>query len=117
MGRGAQTPEELEVLLEDASVTRDREALGRLFEDAAVLVADGGRRRARGSAAIRRLAAALWSDDRTYVADPRQVLQARDTALVVGDGGISVVRRGGDGAWRYAISLLSCRQATTTEEP
>ena len=53
--------------------------------------------------------------NRTYLADPRLVLQARDTGLVVTKRGVNVVRRGGDGAWRYAIALLA-RDGTTTEE-
>ena len=92
------------MLLEDAFVIRDRDALARLFEDDAVLEGDG--QRARGGDAIARHATAMWRRERTYVADPRQVLQARDTALVVAAGSISVVRRGSDGTWRYAISLL-----------
>lgn len=104
---GARTPEELETLFEDAFVVRDREALKGLFEEAAVLVTDGGGREARGDEAIARAASAMWRSDLTYLADPRRILQARDTALVVAGGGISVVRRGGDGAWRYVISLLS----------
>ena len=106
MGPGARTPEELETLLEDAFVLRDGAALAPLFEAGAVLAAGDGPRETRGRAAIGRLTAALWARDRTYVADPRRVLQVRDTALVVGRWGIHVVRRGGDGAWRYAISLL-----------
>ena len=115
---GARTPEELETLLEDAFVTRDPAAVAGLFERGAVLVAGDGRPggregpAARGPAAIARLAAALWARDRTYVADPRRVLQARDTALVVaGRGSLTVVRRGSDGAWRYAIALLSLAAA------
>ena len=50
--------------------------------------------------------AELWDRDRTYVARTRQVLQARDTALVVADTGIHVLHRGGDGTWRATISLL-----------
>jgi hypothetical protein len=42
-------------------------------------------------------------------------LQARNTGLIVTYRGINVVRRGSDGAWRYAIALLS-RDDTTTEE-
>jgi hypothetical protein len=106
MNRGPRTPEELEMLLEDAFVTRDREALTELFEDGAVLAADDVRE-ARGEGELARTATALWDHDRTYVADPRKVLQARDTALVVADRGISVARRGSDGAWRYAIAVLS----------
>lgn len=106
MRRGARTPEELETLLEDAFVIRDPEALTQLFEDGAVLVT-GDVHEARGEVQIAWFATALWDRNRTYVADPRRVLQARDTALVVADGGINVARRGSDGLWRYAIALLS----------
>ena len=94
-------------MLEDAFVTRDRDALAELFAEEAVLVAGDGRREARGGDEIARFAEAMWHADRTYVAEPHRVLQARDTALVVADRSINVVRRGADGAWRYAISLLS----------
>jgi ketosteroid isomerase-like protein len=107
MRRGARTPEELETLFEDALVIRDREALAQLFEDGAVLVAADGLREARGSQEIARLAVTMRDRDHAYVADPRRVLQARDTALVVAEQGINVVRRGSDGVWRYAIALLS----------
>jgi hypothetical protein len=106
MGPGAQTPEELETLFEDAFVLRDRGALAQLFEAGAVLGAARGAREVRGGEQIARLAAAMWERDYTYLADPHRVLQARDTALVVGGRGINVVRRGGDGGWLYAISLL-----------
>jgi hypothetical protein len=99
MKRGARTPEELEMLLEDAFVTRDREALIDLFERGAVLVS-GDVPEARGEEEIARLATALWDRHRTYVADPRRVLQVRGTALVLADRGITIARRGRDGAWR-----------------
>jgi uncharacterized protein DUF4440 len=102
---GARTPEELETLFEDAFVVRDREALAGLFEERAVLAA-GAAEEARGGEAIASVAAAMWDDDLSYVASPQRVLQANDTALVLGDRGINVVRRGSDGRWRYAISLL-----------
>ena len=79
-------------MLEDAFVLGDREAAITLFEEGAVVEGE------------------LWG--RRYVADPRHVLQARDTALVVSDDHISVVRRGSDGAWRYAISLLTMEPGT-----
>lgn len=107
MTAGARTPEELETLFEDAFVIRDREALRGLFEESAVLATGGGAGEARGEDAIARAASAMWRNDLTYLADPRRIVQARDTALVVAGGGISVVHRGGDGAWRYLISLLS----------
>ncbi len=116
MRPGARTPEELESLLEDAFVTRDAEALCEMFEEGAVLIAGTARQEARGPEEIGRLAKALWEGDRTYVAEPQRVVQARRTALVLGGGGVSVVRRGDDGGWRYAIALLSHDQATMKEE-
>ncbi|MGH2841825.1 MAG: DUF4440 domain-containing protein [Solirubrobacteraceae bacterium] len=107
MKPGARTPEELETLFEDAFVVRDREAIAELFEEGAVLVGGDAPREARGGPQIARLASEIWARDLTYLADPRRVLQARDTALVVAPHGINVVRRGADGTWRYAISLLA----------
>jgi ketosteroid isomerase-like protein len=101
----ARTPEELETLFEDAFVTHDREVLAELFEDGAVLAA-GGEPQARGPDEVARVAMSIWEDGRTYVAEPRQILQARDTALVVAERATNVVRRGNDGCWRYAIALL-----------
>jgi hypothetical protein len=103
---GATTPEELETLFEDALTTRDRAVLAALFEDGAILMA-GDQRPERGGEEIARLALATWGSGRTYVAEPRQVVQARDVALVVAERGINVARRGGDGAWRYVIALQS----------
>ena len=105
MRSGAQTPEELETLLEDAFVVRDRQALAALFEDGAVLGAGG--LEARGGEAIAGLAGELWERELTYLADSRRVLRARDSALVIAACGINVLHRSGDGAWRYTISLLT----------
>ena len=116
MRPGARTPEELETLFEDAFVIRDRAALAGLFEEGAVLAARGRGDVARGGEAIARLATAMWEGEGTYLADPQRVVQVRDTALVLADQGISVARRGGDGIWRYAISLLSIDVTTTKEE-
>jgi ketosteroid isomerase-like protein len=109
---GAGTPEELEALFEDAFVLRDRFAVAGLFEDRAVLACALGPQVAQGRAAIAALARGLWDGDRTYVADLRQVLQAGDTALVIGTHVINVARRGPDG-WRYAIALLDRFDDTT----
>lgn len=87
MRPGARTPEELDTLLEDAFITDDRRALDDLFEPGAVLI---------GSA---------------HVAGRSNVLQARDTALLVGERSISVALRR-DGRWRFAIALLD---TTTTK--
>ena len=40
--------------------------------------------------------------------------QARDTALLLGDGIINVARRGLDGSWKYAISVLHDGQTPAT---
>jgi hypothetical protein len=116
MSGGARTPEELETLFEDAFVIRDPEALVQLFEDGGVLAAGGGLREAHGSEEIARLATAMLERERTYLADPQRVVQARDIALVVAERGINVVRRQHGGAWRYAISLLALDHTTVREE-
>jgi len=114
--QGARTPEELEALFEDAFVLRDAEALRGMFAEGAVLAVGDRPDAARGTEEIGRLATALWAGDRTYVAEPRRVVQARDTALVLADRAINVLRRGSDGAWRYAIALLSLDPTPTKEE-
>ena len=117
MTSGAGTPEELEALLEDAFVVRDRIAAAGLFEHGSVLACTALAHPTRGRAAIAELVERLWKSDQTYVADPRQVLQAGDTALVIGSHVISVARRG-PGGWRYAIALLSgFDDATERQEP
>jgi ketosteroid isomerase-like protein len=116
MGQGAHSPEELETLLEDAFVTRDADALSAMFAEGAVLVTGRGTPEARGANAIATLATSVWERGECYVAEPRRVVQARDTALVVGAQGISVLRRERDGAWRYAIALLSLEDTTPREE-
>jgi hypothetical protein len=71
-----------------------------------VLVCGGGLPEARGHRQIARVAAQLWASDHSYLADPRVVLQVRDTALVLAGHATNVLRRADDGCWRYAISLL-----------
>ncbi|MDQ3724007.1 MAG: hypothetical protein M3376_13315 [Actinomycetota bacterium] len=116
MHHGARTPEELETLFEDAFVVRDRDVLADLFEDGALLIPAFGLPEARGRREITKTAAGMWDDNRTYLADPAQVLQSRDTALVVTGRGINVMRRGSDGAWRYAIAVLADDDTKTNEE-
>jgi hypothetical protein len=115
METGARSPEELETLFEDAFVTRDAGALSAMFADGGVLALDSKTETAHGATEIARLASGLWTAQRIYVAEPRRVVQARRTALVVGDDGINVVRRGRDGQWRYAIALLSFGRNPTKE--
>ena len=112
MDTGARTPEELETLLEDAFVLRDPQALAELFQPGAMVVVGGGLPEARGQQQIARIAAESWDLDRSYLADPRRVLQARDTALVLAGHAVNVARRGNDGFWRYAISLLDPSEAS-----
>ncbi|HUR83924.1 MAG TPA: hypothetical protein VMY78_01140 [Solirubrobacteraceae bacterium] len=116
MRPGARTPEELETLFEDAFVVRDCAAVAALFEEGAVLVMSGVRGEVRGDEEIARTATAMWSADRTYLAAPQRVLQARDTALIVAPNGVNVVRRAGDGTWRYAIALLALDDDHVREE-
>jgi len=111
MDTGARTPEELETLLEDAFVLHDPQAVARLFQPGAMLVAGGGLPEARGRRQIAQVATQLWDSRQLYLADPRRVLQVRDTALVLAARAINVVRRD-DGSWRYAISLLDLQKAT-----
>lgn len=99
---GARSPEELETLLEDALLVGDRDALVDLFEAGAVLTV-AGERSARRAEAVADLALATWCGNHGYVADPREVVQARDVALVITGRGVNVARRGRDGAWRYVI--------------
>jgi hypothetical protein len=114
---GASTPEELEVMFEDAFVARDQIAAAGLFEDRSVLACTAMARPARGRAAIAALVERLWESDQTYVADPLQVLQADDMALVIGSHVISVALRR-EGHWRYAIALLGgFDHATERQEP
>lgn len=89
------------MLLEDASILHDTEALARLFADGALVVQ--GDRSARGREEVTRLVASTWAAGRSHVAGEGRILQARDLALVVRADGISVLRRGADGSWRYAI--------------
>jgi hypothetical protein len=114
MTAGGQTPEELETLLEDALLMRDTTALAQLFEDASVLVAGHERQQIRGPREIVRAACLLWQHPRGYLAGPRCVFQARDIALLLGDGVINVARRGPDGSWKYAISVRHEGQTPTT---
>jgi len=116
MTAGARTPEELDTLLEDAFVLRDRAASGALFDDAAVLMDAPRGLEARGGEAIGRALADLWARNCLYVAGGRRVLQTGDTALIVAEAGIHVVQRGSDRAWRAAISLLDLEVTTRPED-
>ncbi|MGH3264381.1 MAG: hypothetical protein ACRDNS_20570 [Trebonia sp.] len=96
MRSGASTPEELESLFEDALMMGDRRLLGGLFETATVLVSPFGSGEVRGGARIASHACALRDGGYVYLADSRRVLQARDTALLVAQQAVNVMRRGAD---------------------
>ena len=101
MDRGAQTPEELEMLFEDSLLLRDPKSLIALFADGAALVIDG-QEAVRGKD-IARLALATWNGDQAYVGHPHHVIQARNMALIISEQGINVVRRNRHGSWQYII--------------
>lgn len=104
------------MLFEDAFLQQDAAALADLFDDGAVLMHAGGAP-AHGRTQVGEAIADLWGRERTYVARPRHVLQSRDLALVIADDGIHVLRRGGDGAWRSAISFLDLGVARSPDHP
>jgi hypothetical protein len=97
-------------------VLPDPQALAELFQPGAMVVG-GGLPEARGQQQIARTAAELWDLDRSYLANPRRVLQARDTALVLAGHALNVARRGNDGFWRYAISVRDPSQAKRGPPP
>lgn len=86
------------MLLEDASVLQDVDAITELFESDAVLVIRGEH---RGKDAILSFAAVPH-----YVAEPEQVVTTGDTALIIGRNATSVAHRSADRTWRYAICVM-----------
>ena len=112
---GGHTPEELETLFEDALLLRDHRALASLFETGATFVTRD-QQPVRGGEAIARVALATPDGACAYVADPRRVLLARNTALVLTDEGVNVMHRGDDGAWRYAIVLQRMEESNGREK-
>jgi ketosteroid isomerase-like protein len=120
--QGARSPEELATQLEDAFIVRDPGELADLFAEYAVLSPRESDNEVRGSEEIAMFAARHWAAERRYLARIRRVVQAGDTAAVVVDWsltgrgsldgadergrGVDVLRRTGDGGWRYLISLL-----------
>jgi len=103
MEPGGRSPEELETLLEDVCVLRDRSALAGLFEEHGLLVVGGAQ--SRGQAEIARAASLSWSPGNSYVAETRRIFLARRTVLILGEHATSVVIRDLDETWRYAISV------------
>lgn len=108
----ARSPEELEALFEDALILGDCKGVVELFEAHAVLVAEPGMVEARGAEEIVSLVMAMHDQGWSYLADPRRIVQANSTTLVVSERAINVIRRGSDGGWRYAISLINSGNPT-----
>jgi hypothetical protein len=113
MVSGGRTPEELETLLEDAVLMDDADAAARLFEPYGLLFAEGTACELVSREGIRR-AAAGWLFRDGYLGTARHVLQAGDTALLLGADVVSVVRRREDGSWKYVICFLAAGQPAST---
>lgn len=111
-GPVATTPEELEAMLEDAFILKDAAAAADLFEVDALLSYGCAPLEARGRPAIERMIASVL-DDWTFVAGSDRVLQAGDLAIGVGRN-VTVLRRRPDGAWEFAIALLSSEEGEDT---
>jgi hypothetical protein len=103
---GARSPDELEILLEDAFLLRDEDATARLFDTGAVLATGDHPTVAHGTCEIVRRANELWTRQHLYLAKPSRILQAGGTGLVVSTRAINVARRSAEGDWRYTIALL-----------
>lgn len=102
---GAQSPEELEFLLEDSLLLGDLQLLTRLFSDEAVLVI--GEEIAKGLWDIANLALVTWKGDNPYIADLRRVIQVQDLALIFSKQGVNIMRLSYDGSWKYIVLYRS----------
>jgi len=99
-----RTPEDLELMLEDAFIVGDVAAMTGLFEDQALLVSGRERFEARGRHAIERAITSVW-DEQRYVAETSSCFQVGDVALS-GDRLGKVLRRGPSGVWKVVIAVL-----------
>jgi hypothetical protein len=96
----ASSPEDLELLLEDALVLRDDVAAAALFEDGGVLIERTGD--VREPSHVARLLAG-----RGYLASPSSVTVIRDIAVVVGPQAVNISRRDPHGDWRLVAAILT----------
>jgi hypothetical protein len=96
----ASSPEDLELLLEDALVLRDDVAAAALFEDGGVLIERAGG--VRGPSHVARLLT-----ERGYLASPSSVTVIRDIAVVVGPRTVNISRRHPHGGWRMVAAILT----------
>lgn len=96
----AQSPEELEILLEDALVLQDDAAVAALFEEGGVLVDRSGRVRGRNQ--IAKLLARQH-----YLAAPCSVTVVSNVAIVVGPQTVNLSCRDPGGGWRLIAAILT----------
>jgi hypothetical protein len=104
MSAGAASPEELELMLEDACLLNDASFLPSLFDVDAVLVARGTNQ-VRGRSGIAAVIIGQLRNGGSYVAAPQFVMQSGPLALIISGNATSVARRSPDG-WHYVISRL-----------
>jgi hypothetical protein len=97
----AQSPEELEILLEDAIVLQDDAAVAALFEDGGVLVDKSG-----CVNGCKRIAHLL--SQQGYLASPSSVTVVSNVAIVVGPQTVNVSCRD-TGGWRLVAAILTAR--------
>ncbi len=96
----AQSPEELELLLEDALVLQDDAAVAALFEEGGVLVDRS--RCVRGRSQVAYLLA-----QQDYLAAPCSVTVVKNVAIVVGPQTVNVSCRDPGGGWRLVAAILA----------
>jgi hypothetical protein len=95
----AGSPEELEILLEDALLLHDAFAVAALFEDRGVLVTGPG-------SVIGPAEAANALTEHTFVASPHSATLVGDIAVVVGDRTVNISCRGTDRRWRLVVAIV-----------
>lgn len=95
----AGSPEELELLLEDALILQDDAAITDLYDERGVVIC--------GSGCVQRHDALRLLSQLRFLASPRSVTVVRDVAVVVGDHTVNVSCRGADGGWRYVFTLVT----------
>jgi hypothetical protein len=95
----ASSPEELEILLEDALIMHDAAAVAALFEDRGVLVTVPG-------SVVGPAQAAIALEEHTFVASPHSATLVGDIAVVVGDHTVNISSRGTDRRWRLVVAIV-----------
>jgi hypothetical protein len=96
----AESPEELEILLEDALVLQDDAAVAALFEEGGVLVESSGCVRGRNQVAH------LLAQQQ-YLAAPCSVTVVNNIAIVVGRHTVNVSCRDPGAGWRLVAAIVT----------